>query len=80
MALIRGLRSNCPCPICLVPADHLTDHVMDYPRQTVEDAKAFLELYRQNRAAGETVLKEQSLRPIEVNDFIFSFVGASAND
>lgn len=45
MALIRGLKSHCPCPICLIPTDCLTDHAMDYPRWTVKDAKTFLELY-----------------------------------
>ncbi|KAG1889652.1 uncharacterized protein F5891DRAFT_926277, partial [Suillus fuscotomentosus] len=34
MALIRGLNSACPCPICLVPREELTDHSMTYPKRT----------------------------------------------
>ena len=66
MALIRGINSKCPCPICLIPSENLTDHSTDYALRTVEDAKARLELYRRNHDAGEKVLKEQSLRPVEV--------------
>ncbi|KAG9310467.1 hypothetical protein JVU11DRAFT_9611 [Chiua virens] len=65
MALIRGMNLSCPCPICLVPRDKLTDHSTDYPHQTIEDAKACLVLYGQNHTMGEKKLKEQGLRPIE---------------
>ncbi|KAG1858351.1 hypothetical protein C8R48DRAFT_544380, partial [Suillus tomentosus] len=34
MALIRGLNSACPCPICLVPREELTDHSTTYPKRT----------------------------------------------
>ena len=51
------------------------DHTTDHPRQTVEDTKAFLELYEQNCAAGEKLLKEQSLQPIKV--FLHSSVRVS---
>jgi len=66
MALIRGLGSNCPCPVCLVPSTELRDHATTYPDRTVEDAKARLELYLRDHDAGEETLKEQSLRPIKV--------------
>ncbi|KAG2741161.1 hypothetical protein P692DRAFT_201727134 [Suillus brevipes Sb2] len=68
MALVRGLNSNCPCPICLVPSTKLYDLSTTYPTRTVEDAKAFLELYLRDRVAGEAILKEHGLRPI-VNAF-----------
>ena len=67
MALIRGIHSKFPCPICLIPSKNLTDHSTDYALQMVEDAKAHLELYRQNHDAGEKVLKEQSLWPVDVS-------------
>ncbi|KAG1793018.1 hypothetical protein EV424DRAFT_1548534 [Suillus variegatus] len=64
MALIHGLHSNCPCPICLVPSTKLSDLSTVYPTQTIEDAKAFLELYSRDRVAGEAVLKAHGLRPV----------------
>ncbi|KAG1800758.1 uncharacterized protein HD556DRAFT_1430154 [Suillus plorans] len=64
MVLIRGLHSNCPCPICLVPSTKLSDLSTVYPTRTIEDAKAFLELYSRDRVAGEAVLKAHGLRPI----------------
>ena len=67
MVLIRGIKSKCPCPICLIPSESLTDHSTDYPRRTTEDAKARLKLYRWDHAAGEKALKDQSLRPVEVS-------------
>jgi hypothetical protein len=67
MALIRGIKSKCPCPICLIPSENLTDHSTNYPRRTTEDTKARLELYRRNHMAGEKALKDQSLRPVDVS-------------
>ncbi|KAG1851348.1 hypothetical protein DFJ58DRAFT_729007 [Suillus subalutaceus] len=64
MALIHGLNSNCPCPVCLIPSTKLTDLRTAYPTRTVEDTKAFLELYSRDRVAGEAVLKVYGLRPI----------------
>lgn len=76
MALIRGLGSNCPCPVCLVPSTKLRDYAMTCPDRTVEDAKDRLELYLRDRSAGEEALKEQSLRPIKVRSCLacFNFV------
>ncbi|KAG1897469.1 uncharacterized protein F5891DRAFT_1191930 [Suillus fuscotomentosus] len=65
MALIRGFNSACPCPICLVPKDQLTDHSTTYPTRTIEDAQACLRLWNLDRAAGEAALKKQSLRPVD---------------
>jgi hypothetical protein len=73
MALVRGLNSNCPCPICLVPSTKLYDLSTTYPTRTVEDAKAFLELYLRDRVAGEAILKEHGLRPIVVRVSIASW-------
>ncbi|KAG1899028.1 uncharacterized protein F5891DRAFT_1190206 [Suillus fuscotomentosus] len=64
MALIRGLHSNCPCPVCCIPSTKLSDLNATYPTRTVEDAKAFLELYLRDRIAGAEVLKVHGLRPI----------------
>ncbi|KAG0692969.1 hypothetical protein DFH29DRAFT_985615 [Suillus ampliporus] len=65
MALIWGLKSACPCPICLVPREELTDHSTTYPKRTVEDAQDWVDLWSRDRVAGEAELKKQSLRPIK---------------
>ncbi|KAG2129743.1 hypothetical protein DEU56DRAFT_872433 [Suillus clintonianus] len=64
MALIRGTNCHCPCPICLVPSDKLYDNASTYPIRSSDDAKAFVELWTRDRAAGEKALKEQGLRPV----------------
>ena len=66
MALIRGFNSACPCPVCLVPKEQLTDHSTTYPMRTVEDAQLRLQLWSRDRISGEAELKKQSLRPVEV--------------
>ena len=67
MALIKGVKSHCPCPICLVPADRLHDHTATYPMRTSIDAIARFELYKKDRQDGEALLQKQSLRPVEVS-------------
>ncbi|KAG2146329.1 hypothetical protein DEU56DRAFT_870107 [Suillus clintonianus] len=64
MALIRGTNCHCPCPVCLVPSDKLYDNTSTYPIRSSNDAKAFMELWTRDRAAGEKALKEQGLRPV----------------
>ncbi|KAG0708008.1 hypothetical protein DFH29DRAFT_979597 [Suillus ampliporus] len=65
MALIWGLKSACPCPICLVPREELTNHSTTYPKRTVEDAQDRVDLWSRDHIAGEAELKKQSLRPIK---------------
>ncbi|KAG1764202.1 hypothetical protein EDD22DRAFT_845981 [Suillus occidentalis] len=65
MALIWGLNSACPCPICLVLREELTDHSMTYPKRTIKDAQDRVELWSRDRIAGEAELKKLSLRPIK---------------
>ncbi|KAG1883635.1 hypothetical protein F4604DRAFT_1920145 [Suillus subluteus] len=65
MALIWGLKSGCPCPICLVLREALTDHSTTYPKRTIEDAQNRVALWSRDHVAGEAELKKQSLRPIK---------------
>jgi hypothetical protein len=46
----------------------LSDLNATYPTQTVEDAKAFLELYLRDCITGEEVLKVHGLHPIAVKE------------
>ena len=68
MALIRGINSHYPCPICLVPAKDLSDLSKIYPLRTTEKMK---EVYETAQGAGtiaekEVMLKEYGLRNVEV--------------
>ncbi|KAI5983591.1 hypothetical protein EDD15DRAFT_2533716 [Pisolithus albus] len=65
MALIRGLKSHCPCPICLVPSDQLRNHATTYPMRMSLDAITSLEVYKRSRKDGEALMQKQSLRPVE---------------
>ncbi|KAG2746305.1 hypothetical protein P692DRAFT_201867904 [Suillus brevipes Sb2] len=60
-----GLNSACPCPICLVPREELTDHLTTYPKRTIKDAQDHVELWSRDHIAGEAELKKLSLRPIK---------------
>ncbi|KAG1730266.1 uncharacterized protein EDB91DRAFT_1239125 [Suillus paluster] len=65
MALIRGLNSACPCPICLAPREELTDHSTTYPKRTIKDAQDRVKLWSRDCIVGEAELKKQNLRPIK---------------
>ena len=67
MALIRGIHSQCPCPVCVVTKDKLRDHRHSHPLRDKDETIARYEFWLQkSRAVGEKILKEQSLRPVEV--------------
>ena len=68
MALIRGLNSLFPCPVCLVPGDKLSDLSETFPLRTTEAMKAVYE--EANKAPSavekEAILKDSGLRDIKV--------------
>ncbi|KAF8546447.1 hypothetical protein OG21DRAFT_1388874, partial [Imleria badia] len=65
MALIRGLNSECPCPICLVTQDKLRDHRHPFPLRTSEESMAQYEFWKSHsRSAGEKMLKAHALCPV----------------
>ncbi|KAF8546605.1 hypothetical protein OG21DRAFT_1391233, partial [Imleria badia] len=58
MALIRGLNSECPCPICLVTQAKLRDHRHPFPLRTSDESMARYRFWQsQSRSDGEKVLK-----------------------
>ncbi|KAF9245417.1 hypothetical protein BU15DRAFT_85700 [Melanogaster broomeanus] len=65
MALIRGLGSHCPCPICHVPANQLYDHSTTHPNRRSEEAIACFELHKKSRTQADIPMKEQSWQPVE---------------
>jgi hypothetical protein len=68
MALIRGINSLFPCPVCLVPGDKLSDLSLTFPLRTREEMKAVYEEAKKapNAAEKEAILKESGLRDIKV--------------
>ena len=71
MALIRGINSAHPCPICLVPGDKLDNLSARYPLRSTEDMKNIYNQAKelQNKGDAEQLLKSYGLRQVEVNIF-----------
>ncbi|KAG1738198.1 hypothetical protein EDB19DRAFT_1983664 [Suillus lakei] len=61
MALIQGFNSACPCPICLVPKDKLTDHSTIYPTRVIDDAQAYNSLWIVERSSPHDALSQDTL-------------------
>lgn len=70
MALIRGLGSACPCPVCLVRNEDLAD-LSKFPlpeRRTTEHMRnVYQEVQLLKQDAREKKLKEYGLRDVEVS-------------
>jgi hypothetical protein len=69
MALIRGVRSHFPCPICLVPQDLQWDISKEFPFRTQADSRnIFLEaMDKPNIEQRDAHLKKYGLRAVEVS-------------
>ncbi|KAK0474049.1 hypothetical protein IW261DRAFT_1423170 [Armillaria novae-zelandiae] len=59
MTLIRGVRSACPCPVCLVPDKNLMDITEVYPLRTTENMQ---KCYHQAQEVEDDILKSSGLR------------------
>jgi hypothetical protein len=68
MALIRGINSHYPCPVCLVPADKLSDLSKTFKLRTTQDMKEVYETANQADSAAEKeiILKGSGLRDVKV--------------
>lgn len=68
MALVRGLNSYCPCPVCLIPGECLSELSKTYPLRTTEAMKEVYERAQEAEtvAGKEMILKEYSLRDVKV--------------
>ncbi|KAG2144311.1 hypothetical protein DEU56DRAFT_870425 [Suillus clintonianus] len=64
MSLIRGVQCKCPCPVCLVPHEELSDLSKTFAIRSLKDAQAALEVYRHSKTQGEQLLKVLGLRPV----------------
>ncbi|KAH7906115.1 hypothetical protein BJ138DRAFT_1223855 [Hygrophoropsis aurantiaca] len=67
MALIRGLRSKFPCPVCLIPRDELSSMLVTYPLRSSAETQATIASARAQRTmeAKEDKLKSQALRDVD---------------
>jgi Plavaka transposase len=67
IALIRGINSKFPCPICLVPGDQLTNLTDKFTLRTTESMKnVYDEAQLLNATEREKLLKEYGLRNVKV--------------
>jgi hypothetical protein len=67
MSLIRGAQCKCPCPVCLVPREELSDLTKTHAIRSAKDAQAALDVYRQSKSQGEALLKALGLRAVAVS-------------
>ncbi|KAJ7065749.1 hypothetical protein C8F01DRAFT_1228972 [Mycena amicta] len=68
MALIRGVKSNFPCPVCLVKAEDLSNLGLISPLRTAGDSETLFTSLREpgvTAAAREEGLKKVGLRNVE---------------
>ncbi|KAJ7922455.1 hypothetical protein B0H13DRAFT_2230481 [Mycena leptocephala] len=67
MALIRGLTSMYPCPICFVPWQEQSDLSIEHPQRVAEDSERLIQEARVLRTAAEReeLLKDNGLRDVE---------------
>lgn len=67
MALIRGVKANYPCPICLVPKEELSNLSKAYELRTTADMQGiWSEAQEMNSTQREQHLQEYGLRDIQV--------------
>ena len=67
MALIRGIKANYPCPICLVPKEELSNLSKVYELRTTADMQGiWSEAQEMNSTQREQHLQEYGLRDIQV--------------
>jgi len=66
MALIRGVNSKCPCPICLVPDTQMSDGSTHTLRTSENMQKVYNEAQTMSSVEREDHLKKYGLRNVEV--------------
>ncbi|KAG6369649.1 hypothetical protein JVT61DRAFT_14146 [Boletus reticuloceps] len=61
MCLLRGTKSKCPCPMCLVSLEELSNLSKTFEVRTSAQAKHALAIYLQKKSEGEPILKALGL-------------------
>lgn len=72
MALIRGVMSNFPCPICLIPREQISKFPDPYPLRMCENVLATLEKARSQQSADEkeAILAAEGLRDVDISSWL----------
>ncbi|KIO06735.1 hypothetical protein M404DRAFT_138135 [Pisolithus tinctorius Marx 270] len=65
------MKSKCPCPVCLVPLEELSQLAKSFPTCTTRQAKEALTIYQEKKSASELILKALGLWPVVVSFNIF---------
>ena len=66
MALIRGVKSKFPCPVCLVPDIQLSDGSTHPPRTSEDMQRVYVEADALPSGEREEHLKSHGLRYVKV--------------
>lgn len=76
MALIRGFRGLCPCPVCLIPKKEQRNISEKYQLRTAANMRMFIEQAEnsQTEAEKEGILKAQGIRAVPVGCIIKNFI------
>jgi hypothetical protein len=71
MTLIRGFGGKCPCPVCLVPDNLLSQLLLDFPLRTTTSMKSILTQAKEMglQIEKEEIYKSVGLRGIVVHLF-----------
>ncbi|KAF7973288.1 hypothetical protein HWV62_15663 [Athelia sp. TMB] len=78
MALIRGLRGKCPCPKCLVLAEHLSDLSGNpTPRSAADTMEVLDRVSKMTKEEAEKILKPLGLR--NVQNAFFKMIHSDVN-
>ena len=67
MCLLRGTKSKCLCPMCLVPLEELSNLSKTFEACTSAQVKHTLAVYHQKKSEGEWILKALGLWPVTVS-------------
>ncbi|KAG1742470.1 hypothetical protein EDB19DRAFT_1827677 [Suillus lakei] len=67
MSLIRGVQCKCPCPVCLIPLDELSDLSKTFATRTAKDTQDALAVYKCSKTQGEELLKSLGLCAVRVH-------------
>jgi len=76
MALIRGVKANYPCPVCLVPKEELSNLSKTYELRTTAGMQGIWSAAQEmNATQREQHLREHGLRDVQVaiNHFYYLF-------
>ena len=70
MSLIRGLNGKCPCPICEVITEELSNLTAKYPRRDAEEIMKIVTDQTMLKRDMDALLQEKGLRRLYVRPYL----------